>query len=961
MKKRKIFIVLLFMVICQLFSGKADAAKAKAVRAGFFPLAHFYEFNDDYEASGYGSDYLKVLAMQGGWEYQWVYYLNWEDALEGLKNGEIDILAPAQRNRERESEYNYMPFPIGFELGTLYSQIKDDNLDYMDMAAFQGKTVGCTEHTIYKQGFENFLKLHNTTVNFVYYKNSKDLLEALRNGKVELILDGFMAKEDDLKILAQFGAAPIYFLVNKNQTAILDTLTQSATDLNLQQPGFQPKLALTYFKDLSIKQFTKEEKAFINKAKLVRVGLPTNNFPSSVYDKATRQFSGVDVDILELISKASGLKFEYIPLDSTSADRPTLLENNIDLLVNIDTNLAASTRGFRFSNPYMTESRVFLAHKGFQIKAKQKVLLGTIDTSANGLVQLRSEFPEFELFNFATTDEALTALRNKEVDMVIQTRRSLGNYLQSPQNSDLEILSLLPSPITVSYAQVVVKQDSRSLLIPVLNTAIQTVGLQRIAKLEMDESYKERYHFTAGDVFYVYKYPLGLALALIAVCWYSKHHSYLIKQKNLQLIADNEAKMRNITNNINGGVLVFRSESEMEITFANDGFWHMLGFSEKEPRSKLVDYKSFVHHDDLAKLQHLILSVKPGQRESIELKIIRKDGTYVQTLFSGTMAYNGDGEKEFYCVLVDMSEQAALTQRLKVENTKSTMIFDKADEIIYDLNFLTSNIQVSQSMQKKLGWTLPKHFDKGATIQDILAMWHIYDEDKPIMADFIHMLTATKKDVSCVLRLCRTDNTNLWCEVTAYPTLTEQGKLLSIAGMIKDVDKDVKEQRRLKRSATTDALTGLYNKAAFEQIVKEYLAGSEHPNGILVFIDLDHFKSINDTLGHIMGDQVLLETAQILRRHFIQEDCLARFGGDEFCILLKDIPEDTLQDRMSWLLKKLKRCYGQGDKQVTVSGSIGYAKVEDVGNDYKTLLDAADQALYQAKNNGRNQFVAYKK
>ena len=125
-------------------------------------------------------------------------------------------------------------------------------------------------------------------------------------------------------------------------------------------------------------------------------------------------------------------------------------------------------------------------------------------------------------------------------------------------------------------------------------------------------------------------------------------------------------------------------------------------------------------------------------------------------------------------------------------------------------------------------------------------------------------------------------------------------------------------------------------------------------------MDLDHFKEINDTMGHLMGDQVLQETAQILRKHFVQVDYLGRFGGDEFCVLLKSIPEATLQDRLFWLLKKLKRTFSQGGKQVSISGSIGYARINDVGTDYKALLDAADKALYQAKDKGRDQFAAYK-
>lgn len=957
MRKKCMLIILLLLTIGQFYSGKAQAAK---VKAGFFPLAHFYEFNSEYDASGYGADYLKALAMQGGWDYQWVYYPDWEAALAGLDKGEIDVLAPAQRTSSREQKYDYMPFPIGFELGALFGRSKDYALDYMDMSALQGKTVGCTEDLIFQHTFERFLKNHDTTVNFVYYKNSKDLLEALRNGKEDIILDSLMVKNDDVKILAEFGAAPIYFLVNKQKKDVLEMMGQSAMELNLQQPEFQSELALTYFKDLSAKPFTKKEKEFISGLAPVRVGLAANNFPSSVYDTKTAEFSGIDAEILKLISAVSGLKFELVPLDSKVMNLQTLMDKKLDLIVDVDSSLALSAKRLHFSDPYLTISKVFVAHKGFHTQDKEIVKLGTIDGDDQRLAQLRSEFPDFDLYNYATVDEAMQALHNNQIDLVIRSRRSLGNYLQSPRNSDLEILSLTPKPAMVSYAQVIKPQSSDSLLIPIINTAIQQIGAQRLAKLQMDELYKDRYYLTAGDVFYVYKYPLILAVLLIMVTAYARIYSYRIKQKNLQLIAANEEKLRNITNNINGGVIVFKGESSMEITFANDGFWHLMGFSDEDRAKRIINYDNFVHPEDMPKLHKLMKNIKPNQRESIELKIRRKDGTYVQTLFNGTMAYNAKGDKEFYCVIVDMSEQAALTQKLRVENTKTNMIFDKADEIIYDINFFSKTVQVSQSMVGKLGWVLPKQLSKDINLEEIIEMWHVYADDKKDMEEFVHRVIEFKKDEICTIRLCRADNTYIWCEITAYPTLTEQGEILSIVGMIKDVDKEVKEQKRLKRNASTDALTGLYNKAGFEQAVKDYLAGNQSPDGVLVFMDLDHFKEINDTMGHLMGDQVLQETAQILRKHFVQVDYLGRFGGDEFCVLLKSIPEATLQDRLFWLLKKLKRTFSQGGKQVSISGSIGYARIKDVGTDYKALLDAADKALYQAKDKGRDQFAAYK-
>ncbi len=165
-----------------------------------------------------------------------------------------------------------------------------------------------------------------------------------------------------------------------------------------------------------------------------------------------------------------------------------------------------------------------------------------------------------------------------------------------------------------------------------------------------------------------------------------------------------------------------------------------------------------------------------------------------------------------------------------------------------------------------------------------------------------------------------------------------------------------------RRQATLDALTGLNNRRAFDQALEDVIASSREDGSIfcLLMIDIDHFKSINDTHGHLVGDKVLVGVAKMLHRFMRGNDFLARYGGEEFAVLLRDTPitgafsvAENLRKGIEKLrLKHLKT--GQQLGQVTIS--LGVACHRKNENAYD-LVNRCDKALYRAKHLGRNRTV----
>lgn len=162
-------------------------------------------------------------------------------------------------------------------------------------------------------------------------------------------------------------------------------------------------------------------------------------------------------------------------------------------------------------------------------------------------------------------------------------------------------------------------------------------------------------------------------------------------------------------------------------------------------------------------------------------------------------------------------------------------------------------------------------------------------------------------------------------------------------------------------ASEVDKLTKLYNKTTTENIckikLKEY-EKLEKPRPILAFfvIDLDHFKRVNDTLGHQFGDKILVEFARRIRRIFRPNDCVGRFGGDEFIVIVENLPSTDIVVRKAENIKKIASEIVIDGIDAGVTASIGIAVVPSNGTDYDTLFKTADEALYRVKKMGRNDY-----
>ena len=438
-------------------------------------------------------------------------------------------------------------------------------------------------------------------------------------------------------------------------------------------------------------------------------------------------------------------------------------------------------------------------------------------------------------------------------------------------------------------------------------------------------------------------------IAVIAVLAVTFRH------RQSQSVAAQEHMLRNITNNIDGGVLVQKIGDEAPIIYINDGLLKMLQYTREEFNALPDQYyhNRFVCPEDLPELSdmfHKAATHENGESSfSFHLRLVQKDGHLLPVLLNCSFV-----DDILYCVMMDNTREHEIIQQLEFERERYRVLFDKSDEILFDVDFITQDFNISKKFKEKFGWDPPKRYWG----DDLPELMHFYEDDKPIFSEMLQDINSGKIDGECCIRIYNDKFTPRWCRAI-YHVFKQGGESYRLIGKLTDIDREMKEKESLIRKAEIDALTGIYNKATFRSRCCEYLTKSKEPHAAVLFADIDNFKEINDNFGHVAGDKILKDISEKLQELFTADDILGRFGGDEFCVLIKDMDRERLLPILEQMTEELRGEYINDQHILNVSASIGAVLSDEYGLDYELLLYNADKALYFAKKNGKSTYVLY--
>jgi diguanylate cyclase (GGDEF)-like protein len=299
----------------------------------------------------------------------------------------------------------------------------------------------------------------------------------------------------------------------------------------------------------------------------------------------------------------------------------------------------------------------------------------------------------------------------------------------------------------------------------------------------------------------------------------------------------------------------------------------------------------------------------------------------------------------------DVSGFAETALKAERDQQRLKMALELDELMVREYDLRTGEMYCSGTSPELEKWCLFK--------DDPLEIVHPDDRDK--MAELVR----NRKDGEAQVfefRLNRDDGVETWVRSVGKKFLGADGKPERLVNLFKDVTDRRRQTEAVENLAFLDALTGLPNRAYFQRKFQEAVDASEIMGELfgLIMIDVDHFKDINDTLGHDAGDALLKRLAEMLQAAFRAGDTVARLGGDEFAVILRGLhSEADMMRPVNALQDLLRQPIEHGGRSFSVSASIGAALHGDPDADPSHMIKNADIALYRAKGEGRNRSVVF--
>lgn len=306
-----------------------------------------------------------------------------------------------------------------------------------------------------------------------------------------------------------------------------------------------------------------------------------------------------------------------------------------------------------------------------------------------------------------------------------------------------------------------------------------------------------------------------------------------------------------------------------------------------------------------------------------------------------------------------VSEHKRAEQALRQSEERYALAVEGSNEGLWDWNLKTGKVHFSRLWKRMLGHN---EDEIGETLSEWFDRVHPEDIDH-LKAEMNSHVKGLSSHLICEYRMLHKNGTYHWMLSRAVATRDTEGNTYRITGSQTDIQMRKRMEEELARQASSDPLTNLPNRAFFlnrlAQVSKERRKHREKFLAVL-FLDLDDFKLVNDTLGHLAGDKLLVEVTQRLKGCLRPQDIIARVGGDEFTMLLDDINglPDTTQ-AAERILKNIVLPFDVNGQRIHITASIGIALSTKDEPDPERLMHEADTAMYRAKTLGRARFEVF--
>ncbi len=431
---------------------------------------------------------------------------------------------------------------------------------------------------------------------------------------------------------------------------------------------------------------------------------------------------------------------------------------------------------------------------------------------------------------------------------------------------------------------------------------------------------------------------------------------------NLKSAASESAKAKTdleiFANTVPSGVSKHILDNNLTLTWANNYFYKLCGYTKEEYKEIYgKNTLPIVLGEDLAIVIDALADLTEDQNSIIvNFRIKCKDNIikWVNAIFARAGEFS-NGFPVVNLVMSDITSLKIAEMKAMLEEQKYLILADISEELPFEYDIASDVITFAEKFN---------HIFEGNSIVhnpsvELISSSLVSNDTKDAVEELFDLAKRGTEYHSAEFKLNTKNGGYQWYFSTFSTIYDEDMNPIRTVGLLRNIHSQKVEQQKLLIKAETDLMTGLFNKVTTESKIKSSLRElNGNSYNTLMLVDIDDFKSINDTYGHLKGDEVIADIAKILLEQCGDYGIAGRLGGDEFCMFFTNVLDNQLiTEKATIIAEKLRKLY-PGEDSFKVTLSIGISATNDQ-IPYSVLLENADTALYQAKSKGKNCFVCY--
>ncbi len=410
-----------------------------------------------------------------------------------------------------------------------------------------------------------------------------------------------------------------------------------------------------------------------------------------------------------------------------------------------------------------------------------------------------------------------------------------------------------------------------------------------------------------------------------------------------------------LLDNLDGMVYRCLYDASWTMTYVSKGCETLTGFSAHALlHNHQISYEEMTHPEDRAYVRTTIQSaIAQHHRYQLEYRIVSANGELIWVAERGNGVYDAQGHiVALEGIILDISARKKVEQDLFNTEQQYRSMFENATLGMFQTTESGSYLNANQALADLYGYPTSRALIKA--LNNINTSLYVSEHRR---AEFIEEVRKHGRVRQFESQVYKQDNSIIWISENAHVVYNTRGEVLYFEGTVEDITARKQSEQQILQQAVTDNLTGLLNRNALNNKLTSLMQQADLTRTKLAigFIDLDHFKLINDTLGHRAGDKLLENVAQRLTESTRPTDTIVRFGGDEFVMLYPMLRAiNDVEPLLTRVMDAVSQPLHIDGYTFNMTCSMGVSVYPDHATQMDTLLSYADSALYSAKNAGKN-------